>query len=651
MPASPTPHPDRRGPVLGPPRARAALGVPLLLLGVLAGAAGGVAIAAVAGARRTARGLPPVQGGDGGTRRDRLRHPGRLAHGRLRPGPAPPRGGRQRRVRARRAWRSRCTAGRPAASHLPTRSCTAPSPDRSSSPAGCRTPDRLDEVVVNRKAATTLGIAVGDRVTIHSAEQPRRRSTARHRCAGARRSRHGWSASATPRSTSSSCPDEPGFLPSGAAARALRRAPRRRAGRPHRGGDEPGRPAPAGHRPRRGSTPTSPACSTSVPTRSTAHPFPGSQIPIRDLAEDDKRVVHATDLERVGLLLFAAAAALGEPRARRPGHRPLRGRDGRGRPDPALARPGAPRVGPWPGAPAARGRRSWAAAVAVAVAVALSPLFPVGLAGRLDPDRGVHLDSVVVLPGAVIVLLAVIAAALVAAGRATGVSATSAERADLGPRPLGPGRPPAPGRSGRRSRGRPGPREPVAADPARDRRRRRRGHRRGRLLRPDPRHRRRASATPTRSGQIWQATAYPDLGTGLHRDHRGPRPRPERRRLRRRWSGCAGTVHGDRAADLCRHAAPRTQPLRRRLRPAPAPCRRDRARTGLGRGPAPRRRRPPAAPDRPAPGRAPSPSPGSRLLPQTPHSSFDQGAAITPGGHDPRDRAPRPGPGTTPRAA
>ena len=39
-------------------------------------------------------------------------------------------------------------------------------------------------------------------------------------------------------------------------------------------------------------------------------PVPGAQVPIRDLAEDDKRIEHATDLERIGLLLFAATAAL-----------------------------------------------------------------------------------------------------------------------------------------------------------------------------------------------------------------------------------------------------------------------------------------------------------------------------------------------------
>ena len=51
------------------------------------------------------------------------------------------------------------------------------------------------------------------------------------------------------------------------------------------------------------------------------------------------------------------------------------------------------------------------ALVSVGFAVALSPLFPVGLAGRIDPDKGVHLDSVVLLPGGVVVAIAVLLAA------------------------------------------------------------------------------------------------------------------------------------------------------------------------------------------------------------------------------------------------
>lgn len=51
--------------------------------------------------------------------------------------------------------------------------------------------------------------------------------------------------------------------------------------------------------------------------------------------------------------------------------------------------------------------------VAAATAVALSPRFPIGLAGEIDPDRGLHFDSLVLLPGLVAVPL------LMAAGAAT----------------------------------------------------------------------------------------------------------------------------------------------------------------------------------------------------------------------------------------
>ncbi|MGI8756142.1 MAG: ABC transporter permease [Acidimicrobiales bacterium] len=52
------------------------------------------------------------------------------------------------------------------------------------------------------------------------------------------------------------------------------------------------------------------------------------------------------------------------------------------------------------------------AAVAMAVgagtAIALSPRFPIGLARRVDPGRGVHLDLTVLVPGAVVTVLVVI---------------------------------------------------------------------------------------------------------------------------------------------------------------------------------------------------------------------------------------------------
>ena len=53
----------------------------------------------------------------------------------------------------------------------------------------------------------------------------------------------------------------------------------------------------------------------------------------------------------------------------------------------------------------AMGAAALAAATAVVVAVALSPMFPVGLARRADPDPGVHADWWVLAPGALAVAL------------------------------------------------------------------------------------------------------------------------------------------------------------------------------------------------------------------------------------------------------
>lgn len=46
---------------------------------------------------------------------------------------------------------------------------------------------------------------------------------------------------------------------------------------------------------------------------------------------------------------------------------------------------------------------------AVALAIAASPLLPVGLAGRAEPDPGLHVDTLVLLPGGLALLIAVLA--------------------------------------------------------------------------------------------------------------------------------------------------------------------------------------------------------------------------------------------------
>jgi hypothetical protein len=156
------------------------------------------------------------------------------------------------------------------------------------------------------------------------------------------------------------------------------------------------------------------------------HPVAGKDIPIRDTAEDNKRVDHATDLERTGLLLFAAAVALAGLM--------LIGQ--------AIARV-VFAIGD--AAPALRAlgfvRRQLVAAmvvpmllvavvgsvVTVVVAIVLSSRFPVGLAGRLDPDRGIHVDGAVLVAGALTV--AILAMVI---GLGSALRATSARHADAG---------------------------------------------------------------------------------------------------------------------------------------------------------------------------------------------------------------------------
>ena len=149
-----------------------------------------------------------------------------------------------------------------------------------------------------------------------------------------------------------------------------------------------------------------------------AQVVPASDVPIRDLSEDDKRIEHATDLERVGLLLFALVAALASLVL--VGQAIARAVYAMAEATPTVRALGMVR---WeiiralliPYGPVA----ALGALVAVGCAAALSPLFPVGLAGRLDPDKGLHLDAIVLLPGAVVVGITVLLAAGMAAWRAS----------------------------------------------------------------------------------------------------------------------------------------------------------------------------------------------------------------------------------------
>jgi FtsX-like permease family len=148
------------------------------------------------------------------------------------------------------------------------------------------------------------------------------------------------------------------------------------------------------------------------------NPVAGKDIPIRVTTQDDKRVEHATDLEQTGLLLFAAAVALAGLML--VGQAIARVVFAMGDSAPALRSIGfvrrqlvAAMVLPLIVAAAI------GAVVSVAVAVFLSSWFPVGLAGQLDPDRGIHFDAGVVLLGAIAVAVLTTLIAVGAASRVT----------------------------------------------------------------------------------------------------------------------------------------------------------------------------------------------------------------------------------------
>jgi ABC-type lipoprotein release transport system permease subunit len=376
-------------------------------------------------------------------------------------------------------------------------------------------PHRVDEIVVNRAAASRAGLRVGDRVTLHTSNDltafygqapPTGGPTIHARVVGIGDSTMDQVFQ----------PDQPGFFPSGALLE--------RYGSTLLSSKSP--VVARGH--------IAMVTNLVVRLKSAAdiaafhrdvarvlhvvnddgQPIPGSQVPIRDLADDDKRIEHSTDLERAGLLLFAAATALAGlvlvgqaiarsvygmaedvPTASALG---MRGSDIVR----ALVLPQLLVVG-------------LGAMVALAVAVAMSPLFPVGLAGRLDPDVGVHADLLVLVPGAAIVAATVLLAASLAAWRArrvrpaavrarTSMLARAARAALPLPVGLGAGLAIDRGRGARSLPTRPAIVGAIAAVTGVV-------GCFGLLHGIDD-----ALATPARSGQIWDATTFFDDIAGLH---------------------------------------------------------------------------------------------------------------------------------------
>jgi ABC-type lipoprotein release transport system permease subunit len=141
-------------------------------------------------------------------------------------------------------------------------------------------------------------------------------------------------------------------------------------------------------------------------------------VPVRDLAEDTKRVTQSTDLERTGLLIFAAATLVAGLVL--VGQAITRVVYGIAEATVPLRAMGATRRELLTGLclPVVLAS-AVAGAIAVVLAVAISPLFPIGLGARIEPDPGLHADVPVLLLGAAVIGVLTLAIAVAGAVRAT----------------------------------------------------------------------------------------------------------------------------------------------------------------------------------------------------------------------------------------
>jgi ABC-type lipoprotein release transport system permease subunit len=140
--------------------------------------------------------------------------------------------------------------------------------------------------------------------------------------------------------------------------------------------------------------------------------------PVRDLAEDRKRFEHATSLERTALLLFAAAVGLaglvlaGQALARTVFAMHAAG--------PTLSALGLTRNEVIGGLVLPTLLTAAVGAVSAAgLAFALSDRFTLGLSREIEPNLGRHADWAVLLPGAALLALLVVGGAALAGMRAT----------------------------------------------------------------------------------------------------------------------------------------------------------------------------------------------------------------------------------------
>lgn len=147
-------------------------------------------------------------------------------------------------------------------------------------------------------------------------------------------------------------------------------------------------------------------------------------VPVRDLGEERKRFVHATDLERTALLLFAAAVVLaglvlvGQALARTVYAMGAQVR--------TLTALGLTRRELVTGLVLPTTLTAIVGAlVAVATSVLASQRFAVGLSRKLEPDLGRHADPVVLTVGAAAIVVLILVGAALAGLRATRGTAAS----------------------------------------------------------------------------------------------------------------------------------------------------------------------------------------------------------------------------------
>ena len=150
-------------------------------------------------------------------------------------------------------------------------------------------------------------------------------------------------------------------------------------------------------------------------------------MPVRDLAEDNKRITNGTDLERTGLLLFAAVAFLAGLVL--VGQAITRVVYAVAEVQPALHAMGMTRLQLVVGLVAPLALTALVAAlVTVLLAIALSSRFPIGLAGSLEPDPGLDVDGLVLGLGALTIFVVTLLIAALGALRATSLRRLRVER-------------------------------------------------------------------------------------------------------------------------------------------------------------------------------------------------------------------------------